>query len=275
MNEELKKDTLLLFMTAKEIFDALPDEEAGKLIKAAFKYQDGEEPELDGLLRVVFLQIRQQIDYTNAQYFESVKKRSTAGKKGMAHRWNNKNNNVINVNNKNNNVINVNNKNNKGITNDNKHNHNDNVNDTVNVIVDTLSIEREAPESKNIMIPRETQEEIMQAWNSLGLDQIIKISKKREKALQELIIIYGIDGIHEAIEKVRNAPFLMGEIKEDFRASFDWFLKDDNFLKTLEGAYDEGKGKKRKEDLINDTSGYGEISGMYDGFADSIGRKAE
>ena len=276
MNEELKKDTLLLFMTAKEIFDALPDEEAGKLIKAAFKYQDGEEPELDGLLRVVFLQIRQQIDYTNAQYFESVKKRSTAGKKGMAHRWNNKNNNVINVNNKNNNVINVNNKNNKGITNDNKHNHNDNVNDTVNVIVDTLSIEREAPESKNIMIPRETKTEIMQAWNALGLTQVQKIEGNREKALRKLIAGYGLEGIHDAIQKVKESPFLMGESENStFFASFDWFLKESNFLKIIEDNYKEIKKKKRKEDLINDTSGYGEINGMYDGFADSIGRKAE
>lgn len=145
--------------------------------------------------------------------------------------------------------------------------------------VDREGEEREsrekAPVSKNIMIPRETQEEIKQAWNSLGLDQVREISKKREKALQELIAKYGLDGIHEAIEKVRKAPFLKGEVKEDFRASFDWFLKSDNFLKTLEGAYDEGKGKKKKEDLINDTSGYGEINGMYDGFADSIGRKAE
>lgn len=251
------KNTVLLFTSSKEIVDVLSDEEAGKIFKAILAYQLGEEPEkFKGALQGIFLHLKQQIDYNNNKYEETSKKRSEARKKKAEQKQTNDNK----TEQKQTNAPYIDNDIDNGIDNG------------------SFSNEKEiikAPESKNIMIPRETQEEIKQAWNSLGLDQIREISKKREKALQELIVKYGIEGIHEAIEKVRNAPFLKGEIKKDYRVSFDWFLKGDNFLKTLEGAYDEGKGKKRKEDLINDTSGYGEINGMYDGFADSIGRKAE
>ena len=112
----MTRDTILLFTSIREPVQALSDEDAGKLLKAILDYQTGEEVKLDGLLKVVFLQVKQQIDYNNEKYESITHKRSEAGKKGMASRWgNNKDNCVIGV-----------------ITNDNKNNLNDNEN--VNVI---------------------------------------------------------------------------------------------------------------------------------------------
>lgn len=127
---ENMKDTILLFTSIKEPVEAMTDEEAGKLFKAILSYQTTGEYELDGLLNVIFLQIKQQIDYNNEQYEESKRKKSIAGKKGMENRWHNKDNNVIT---EDNNVINVIENDNTPITSDNKNNLYVNVYDNVNV----------------------------------------------------------------------------------------------------------------------------------------------
>lgn len=74
------KNTILLFSNMKEPIDELDDEDAGKLFKAILAYQNGDEVKLQGLLKVVFLQIKQQIDYNNERYAETSKKRSEARK---------------------------------------------------------------------------------------------------------------------------------------------------------------------------------------------------
>ena len=118
------RETVLLYTSIKEPVDALTDEQAGKLFKAILAYQTDNDVVLDGLLNVVFLQVKQQIDYNNDKFDETTKKRSEAGKKGMESRWNknNKDNNAIT---NDNDVISV-------ITPDNKNNYNDNDNDNVN-----------------------------------------------------------------------------------------------------------------------------------------------
>ena len=118
------RDTVLLYTSIKEPVDELTDEQAGKLFKAILAYQTDNDVVLDGLLKVVFLQIKQQIDYNNDRFDDTSKKRSEAGKKGMEKRWN-KNNNDNNVITNDNNVKDV-------ITSDNKNNYNDNDNDNDN-----------------------------------------------------------------------------------------------------------------------------------------------
>jgi len=120
------RETVLLYTSIKEPVDALTDEQAGKLFKAILAYQTDDDVVLDGLLNVVFLQVKQQIDYNNDKFDETAKKRSEAGKKGMQSRWN-KNNDDNTVITNDNNVI-------SAITPDNKNNYNDNdnVNDNVN-----------------------------------------------------------------------------------------------------------------------------------------------
>lgn len=116
------RETVLLFTSLKEPVDALTDEQAGQLFKAILSYQSGDDVALDGLLNVVFLQIKQQLDYNNEKYVATCKKRSDAGKKGMLSRWgktDNTDNNVIT----NDNIVT------SVITGDNKNNYNDNDND--------------------------------------------------------------------------------------------------------------------------------------------------
>ena len=84
---DMTRDTILLFTSVKEPVYELSDEDAGKLFKAILAYQTGEDVNLEGLLKVVFIQVKQQIDYNNKTYEERVALRSEAGKKGAEARW--------------------------------------------------------------------------------------------------------------------------------------------------------------------------------------------
>ena len=52
---------------------------------------------------------------------------------------------------------------------------------------------------------------------------------------------YGEEKIIEAIEKAKASPFLKGQNRKGWVITFDWFLKPDNFIKVLEGNFDERK----------------------------------
>lgn len=77
------KDSFILYTEQKEIIDKLTDEQAGKLIKAIYQYvKDGIIPELDMLLEIAFIPIKQNLE-RNSEKWENIKqKRSEAGKIG-------------------------------------------------------------------------------------------------------------------------------------------------------------------------------------------------
>lgn len=133
---------------------------------------------------------------------------------------------------------------------------------TVDTTVDTTEIEsnnaeedieEESEEDKKIStVSKDTVRStdvlrIAEAWNdlsSLGISSISKITQgtKREEMLKKRIKDYGVDSILAAISNIRNSDFLQGKNKSGFTITFDWFIKPNNFLKVLEGNYDNMKG---------------------------------
>ena len=108
----MDKSSFLIYLDYQEQFELLTDEQAGQLIKAIIKYEKtGEITKLDGMTKMAFSFIKQQLDRDNEKWKEEKQKRSEAGKKGMANRWknsndNNNDNNVITNDNKDNSVKN-------------------------------------------------------------------------------------------------------------------------------------------------------------------------
>lgn len=80
---------------------------------------------------------------------------------------------------------------------------------------------------------------IVAAWNSLNLTQIRSIQGNRAKMLQARVSEYGPDAVLEAISKIQNSHFLRGQNDKGWVISFDWFIKPANFLKVLEGNYED------------------------------------
>ena len=80
---------------------------------------------------------------------------------------------------------------------------------------------------------------ITEAWNSLGLQQVIKVTgdSKRGGMLRARVHEYGVDGVLTAIENVRQSDFLKGQNSNGWVITFEWFVKPNNFVKILEGNY--------------------------------------
>lgn len=109
----MEKNSFLIYLDYQEQFEMLTDEQAGQLIKAIIKYEKtGEIMQLDNVTKMAFSFIKTQLDKDREKWQEEKQRRSEAGKKGMAKRWNNDNN-VITDDNKNNSVKSVITRNNK------------------------------------------------------------------------------------------------------------------------------------------------------------------
>ena len=106
-----EKISFLMYLDYEEQFSLLSDEELGQLMRAIMQYEKtGNIPELKGVIKMAFSFIKQQLDRDEEKWQEEKKKRSEAGKKGMAKRWkkeDTEDNKVIAEDNKNNNVKSV------------------------------------------------------------------------------------------------------------------------------------------------------------------------
>lgn len=77
----MEKNSFILYKDQQEIIDKLSDENAGKLIKAIYKYANtGEIPELNELLSIAIIPFKQSIDRNSEKWEETKEKRRKAGK---------------------------------------------------------------------------------------------------------------------------------------------------------------------------------------------------
>lgn len=81
--------SFILYAEQREVVDSLTDEQAGQLFKGIFKYVNGEDVEFEGILKVAFIPIKQNLDRNIEKWNEVKEKRSKAGKIGAEKRWNN------------------------------------------------------------------------------------------------------------------------------------------------------------------------------------------
>lgn len=99
-----------------------------------------------------------------------------------------------------------------------------------------------APDSeKSPEVKRKDVEKVKNAWNTLGLKNIVRIDPGTERGRQtkRRIQDFGVDKVLEAIENVRGSDFLCGKNKKGWMATYDWFIAPSNFQKVLEGNYKE------------------------------------
>lgn len=77
------KDSFLLYTEQSELVNELTNTQAGELFKSLFNYvATGEIPKLDGITKMAFLSIRQDLDKNAEKYEAIVEKRKAAGAKG-------------------------------------------------------------------------------------------------------------------------------------------------------------------------------------------------
>lgn len=84
----------------------------------------------------------------------------------------------------------------------------------------------------------------------ISLPKIVALNEERKKAIRSRLKEYSLEQIEEMFRKAEKSDFLTGRISKgdrSFKASFDWLMKPSNFIKVLEGNYDNrevsGNGK--------------------------------
>lgn len=84
------KKGFILYADQKALFDQLPNDKAGELIKFIFAYVNDENPNTDDIIiNLAFTPIKQQLKRDLKKFEETKEKRSEAGKAGANKRWQN------------------------------------------------------------------------------------------------------------------------------------------------------------------------------------------
>lgn len=98
---------------------------------------------------------------------------------------------------------------------------------------------------------------IVEAWNSLGLQQLQKVTSdsKRGGMLRARVNEYGVDAVLKAIDNIRESPYLKGQSNSGWVITFEWFVKPNNFIKVYENAYKEGRKNGAGESVHGENHG--------------------
>ncbi len=96
-------------------------------------------------------------------------------------------------------------------------------------------------------------EKILQIWNNFAqennLSQIIKLSDKRKSALLARSKEKEFD-LQSVLDQIENSDFLLGKNK-DWKVSFDFvFCSTNNYLKILEGKYQNKNSKNEVKEWV-------------------------
>lgn len=98
------------------------------------------------------------------------------------------------------------------------------------------------------------------------IPSVRSISKARRAAVEARCRKYGCDAIYAAIEKAATSDFLNGDNNTGFTATFDWIFRPNNFIKVIEGNYDN-----RQPRAYNNRTD--DESARHNNFVDFINRK--
>lgn len=101
----------------------------------------------------------------------------------------------------------------------------------------TSKKDKKDKKDKNILSGDEITS-VLSSWNALGLSQvkILNPESVRYEMLAERIEEHGLDKVIETINLIKKSDWLLGN-KGDWKTSFDWLVKSENFIKVMEGTY--------------------------------------
>lgn len=206
----MERDSFVFYRSFFEAITCLDAEEQVKCFNAIAKYAlDGEESDIEGATKGIFLSIKPQIDANNKRYVDGHKG-AEHGKKGGRPKKENPTG-VID-------------KNPIGVIDENpKETPNVNENENVNV-----------NENENV-----NYQQIADMYNDtcVSFPRVTTISDSRKKAIRARLKKYSKEDLQKAFVLAEQSDFLKGGNNRDWTANFDWMMKDSNLAKLLDGNY--------------------------------------
>lgn len=73
----------------------------------------------------------------------------------------------------------------------------------------------------------------------ISFPRLTVLSENRKKAIRARLNTYSIDDFRTVFEAAEASSFMKGKNDRNWQATFDWMMKDSNFVKILEGNYAE------------------------------------
>jgi len=107
-----------------------------------------------------------------------------------------------------------------------------------------------SPDSENPKPPKTPSEKIdymklAEYWNATTkFAKVTTMSDTRKKSINARFKEHGKHVIQQVIDKAAESKFLNGDNDKNWTANFDWIFKPTNFVKILEGNYDNRNKKK-------------------------------
>jgi len=100
------------------------------------------------------------------------------------------------------------------------------------------------PARRKKVAKKSKAQELVALWNSFdGLPKVMVLSEARLRRLKVRLKEHpDLEFWKKVFEKIATTPFLLGDNSNQWRATFDWIIRNDtNALKVLEGAYEKRK----------------------------------
>lgn len=121
----------------------------------------------------------------------------------------------------------------------------------------SIENKEESIETESTEIKRVNYQQIADMYNDtcVSFPRLTVLSDKRKKAIKARLNTYSIEDFKKLFEKAEASSFLKGKGNNDWRATFDWLIKDANMAKVLDGNYDD-----KKPALGRSSSKFGDLS---------------
>lgn len=229
------RESIVFYSSFFEAIDSLPEENQAECYRAVMRYGlYGEEPEPGSLGYTMFLAFRKQID-VNQKRFENSKKKPNRDQTTTKQQPNR--NQTATKRRPNSNQTTTKPPANVNVNVNENVNENENVNVSSNEDITPLSSDEDNSSAKPTRVP---YQEVVEKFNEicLSLPQVQKLTPARRQAIKGRCSEYSVPEIVDVFRRAENSDFLSGRNGNWNGCSFDWLMKPANFLKVLEGNYE-------------------------------------
>lgn len=221
------RESFVFYSDFFETLFALPESECVKVLRAIREYMHGGDYPLDGAAEVAFIPIRQTMDRDNEKFEKVCEQRSIAGKRSseMRRRQGDIHTPTTNV--------------------DSVEQSSANATEYESETEDEHEDECENGSDHHTSLQTLPQfSAVMRGFNTAfagRLPQVKQMSTGRRKAVKARLEENGVQSLTVVMKNVSESQFLQGKNDHGWRADFDWIFRPANYLKILEGNYNNNQ----------------------------------
>ena len=95
-------------------------------------------------------------------------------------------------------------------------------------------------------------DQVVEMYNDIckELPKVRSLTPKRKTVILKVLNKYGMDTVKEVFRLTSQSDFLLGNNNRGWSADFNWLMKEDNFIKVLEGNYNKKKKEQSRDGLV-------------------------